>query len=80
MTTQKRTDSSNFTRSNLKFTMILIVLKLSEPDEDLEKQVAWIKDYLYVDHPRLSFWWVAPFYKELIPATKKIRDLTPKLS
>lgn len=41
-------------------------------------EVAWIKALIYMMfHPGCLLWWVAPFYKELIPATKKIRDLTP---
>ncbi len=41
-------------------------------------EVAWIKALIFMmSHPGCLLWWVAPFYKELIPATKKIRDLTP---
>lgn len=29
-------------------------------------------------HPNCLTWWVAPLYKELRPATRKIRNLTPK--
>lgn len=42
-------------------------------------ELAWIKALIYMlSHPNCLLWWVAPFYKELIPATKKIRDLTPR--
>lgn len=30
-----------------------------------------------LSNPECLVWWVAPYYKELIPATKKVRDLTP---
>jgi len=30
-----------------------------------------------LQHPRSLLWWVAPLYKELIPASEKIRNLTP---
>ncbi len=41
-------------------------------------ELAWIKSLLYMlAHPNCLIWWVAPYYKELIPATKKIRELTP---
>lgn len=30
-------------------------------------------------HPGCLTWWVAPLYKELRPATRKIRNLTPKV-
>ncbi len=29
-----------------------------------------------LDHEKCLVWWVAPIYKELIPATEKVRDLT----
>jgi len=42
-------------------------------------ELAWIECLLYMlDHPKCLIWWVAPVYKELIPATKKVRDLTPR--
>ena len=42
-------------------------------------ELAWIKCLLYmIAHPNCLIWWVAPYYKELIPATKKVRELTPK--
>lgn len=42
-------------------------------------ELAWIECLLYMlQTPKCLVWWVAPIYKELIPATKKVRDLTPK--
>jgi hypothetical protein len=42
-------------------------------------QLAWIQCLVFmVNHPKCLLWWVAPIYKELIPATKTVRDLTPK--
>ena len=42
-------------------------------------QLAWIKCLLFMlGHPGCLLWWVAPLYKELIPATKTVRDLTPQ--
>ena len=42
-------------------------------------ELAWIECLLFmVAHPNCLLWWVAPIYKELVPATKKIRDLTPR--
>jgi len=31
-----------------------------------------------LEHPNCLLWWVAPLYKELVPATKTVKDLTPK--
>jgi hypothetical protein len=31
-----------------------------------------------LNNPGCLIWWVAPFYKELVPATQKVRKLTPK--
>ena len=42
-------------------------------------ELAWIKQLLFMlEHPGCLTWWVAPLYKELRPATRKIRNLTPK--
>jgi hypothetical protein len=42
-------------------------------------ELAWIKALIFMlDHPNCLIWWVAPFYKELIPSTAKIRKLTPR--
>lgn len=42
-------------------------------------ELAWIKNLVFMlEHPGCLTWWVAPLYKELVPATKKVRDLTPK--
>jgi len=39
----------------------------------------WVRVLTYmVDNPNCLIWWVAPFYKELAPATKKVKELTPK--
>ncbi len=41
-------------------------------------ELAWIKNLIFMlKNPNCLTWWVAPLYKELIPATKKVRDLTP---
>jgi len=42
-------------------------------------ELAWIKCLTYMgNNPNCLIWWVAPYYKELIPATAKIRKLTPR--
>jgi hypothetical protein len=42
-------------------------------------ELAWIKALIFMlAHPGCLIWWIAPFYKELIPATAKIRKLTPR--
>jgi hypothetical protein len=42
-------------------------------------QLAWVKCLTYMaEHPKSLLWWVAPLYKELRPATKTVRDITPK--
>lgn len=39
---------------------------------------AWIQLLLYMlKNPSCLVWWVAPYYKELVPATRKVRELTP---
>ena len=41
-------------------------------------QLAWIKCLIFMlNHPDCLLWWVAPLYKELVPATKTVRELTP---
>jgi len=40
--------------------------------------IAWVEVLVYLlQHPGALVWWVAPIYKELEPATRKVRDLTP---
>jgi len=40
--------------------------------------LAWLTCLVYMlDNPGCLLWWVAPIYKELAPATKKIREITP---
>jgi len=42
-------------------------------------QLAWISALVFMlNHPNSTIWWVSPIYKELIPATKTVRDLTPR--
>lgn len=42
-------------------------------------EIAWIKQLIFMlAHPGCLTWWVAPLYKELRPATRKIRKITPK--
>lgn len=41
-------------------------------------ELAWIKQLVFMlTHPNSLTWWVAPLYKELRPATRKIKKLTP---
>jgi hypothetical protein len=41
--------------------------------------LAWIKSLLFMlEHPGCLLWWVAPYYKELAPASRTVRELTPK--
>lgn len=37
----------------------------------------WLLSHM-IEQPGSLWWWVAPLYKELAPATKKVKDLTPK--
>ena len=42
-------------------------------------QLAWTICLIFMlQNPGCLLWWVAPLYKELIPATKTVRDITPK--
>lgn len=41
-------------------------------------ELAWIRDLIFMlEHPKCLVWWVAPLYKELKPATDKVRKITP---
>lgn len=37
----------------------------------------WILSKM-IEQPGSLWWWVAPLYKELAPATRKVKDITPK--
>jgi len=42
-------------------------------------RLAWIKILTFmISHPNCLIWWVAPLYKELPPATRTVREVTPK--
>jgi hypothetical protein len=40
--------------------------------------LAWIKSLIFMlEHPGCLLWWVAPYYKELAPASRTVKELTP---
>lgn len=40
--------------------------------------LAWIKCLVFMlEHPGCLLWWVVPYYKELAPASRTVRELTP---
>jgi hypothetical protein len=42
-------------------------------------QLAWTTCLIFMlQNPGCLLWWVAPLYKEWVPATKTVREITPK--